>query len=235
MNNRLILPLVSALVMALAGGQGSAQESSLEALGSPTPVPTTEQVESSPDAQVGGQDDMVFQPVPFHPMPSPLEVGDEDVRNDDLVRDIARYRTREGRLGAMTALETAHLQREKARIQARLELLEQQMLLASGGKSKEVEKQEVEEREAAQAAAPVYVPPAPVVRSIYGHGQNTFAEIYIGATKVIATPGTVLSTGEKVIDITPSGVVVVKGGRRQVLQVAGSAGVNPSPATPVSR
>lgn len=228
MNNRLLLPLVSALVMALAGSHVSAQESPLDALVAPPPVATPVAVAEPVEPSGAAQDDMVFQPVPFHAMPSPLELGDENVRNDDLVRDIARYRTRESRLDAMSNLETTHLQREKARIQARLELLEQQNLLMAGGKTAEEERQEEEALATEQAAAPVYVPPAPVVRSIYGHGGNAFAEIYIGMTKVVATPGTVLATGERVVDITPSGVVVIKNGRRQVLQVAGSAGVNPA-------
>lgn len=170
---------------------------------------------------------------PVSPAFSSMNLFDQDIGNDDLVRDVARYRTREGRIDALSDLEKAQLEREKARIQSRLELLELQTLLANDGKVPEEAPAEPApgSPEAAALALAVYEP-KPMVRSIYGHGNNSFAEIYIGSAKIVATQGTILATGERVVDISPAGVVVVKGGRRQVLQVVGSAGVQPAALAP---
>lgn len=245
MNKCLMIPLASALSLLLASGVAHAQDASSGAMDPALEslvAPTTQAIPAPEDLQDQGrsepaQGEMVFQPIPYQSMPSPLEPDDAGMRNDDLVRDIARYQTRESRIEAMIDLESAHLERERSRIQARLNLMEQHALLAAANRPPEEREREEAEQEAAeaeQAAAPVYVPPQPVVRSIYGHGDNSFAEIYIGATKIIATKGTVLSTGERVIDITSSGVAVTKDGRRQVLRVAGSAGIQAAPS-PVSR
>ena len=223
MKNRLQTRLAIALASTLVAGLVQAQT---------TPSPAEDQASTPAVAMPVASPAPAAAPA-VSQVPSTFSSGsllDDHLGNDDLVRDIARYRTREGRIDAMSDLEKAQLEREKARIQARLDLMELEATLARGGK-KEEEKPAAPTPgtpEAAAAAAAVYQP-QPVVRSIYGQGGNSFAEIYIGATKIVATKGTVLATGERVVDISPSGVVVVKRGRRQVLQVAGSAGIQPVP------
>lgn len=232
MKNRLNTRLAFAVALALAAGMVHAQTS-------PT---TTASPVDAPQA-VGLVPAEVSTPVEATQVQTPatvienqgassfssMSLVDEDMGNDDLVRDVARLRTREGRVEAMSDLEKAQLEREKGLIQARLDLLELRNLLANDGKAPSETPAQAAPGAPGAASAPVAVyQPQPVVRSIYGHGDNSFAEIYIGSAKIVATKGTVLATGERVVDISPAGVVVVKRGRRQVLQVAGSAGIQPA-------
>lgn len=235
MKNRLNTRLAFAVALALAAGMVHAQTSpsttpssadAPQAVGlAPAEVSTPVEVSQvqAPSTVVQSQGASSF---------SSMGLVDDDLGNDDLVRDVARLRTREGRVEAMSDLEKAQLEREKGLIQARLDLLELQNLLANDGKDPAEETATQATLGAPGAAsAPVAVyQPQPVVRSIYGHGDNSFAEIYIGSAKIVATKGTVLATGERVVDISPAGVVVVKRGRRQILQVAGSAGIQPASA-----
>ena len=229
MKNRLTNRLACAIALTLMAGLAHAQSAPpppmVEAvpaavaapMAAPAPAPT-----STPPAPVVEQVAPAF---------SSMSVLDDHLGNDDLVRDIARYRTRESRIDAMSDLEKAQLEREKDRIQARLDLMELQALMANGGKKPEekVADAPAPGTPAAAAAIAAAYQPQPVVRSIYGHGENSFAEIYIGSAKIVATKGTVLATGERIVDISPAGVVVIKRGRRQVLQVVGSAGTQPFP------
>lgn len=145
------------------------------------------------------------------------------------------------------------LTREVARIRAHIEVLDanQDLLKAQAANDLQVIQNEIERRKlsdelagmsrapaasaaapaggttasASAAAAPVEI--QPVVRSIYGYDGQSFAEIYIGGAKILATQGTVLATGHRVVAIGPGGVELLRKGRRSVLHVAGSAGVNP--------
>lgn len=233
MKNRLTNRLACAIALTLVAGLAHAQSAppppmveavpTAEAVPMAAPAPTSAPAPASaPTAPVVEQVAQAF---------SSMSVLDDHLGNDDLVRDIARYRTREGRIDAMSDLEKAQLEREKDRIQARLDLMELQALLANGGKKPEEKVAAAPEpgTPAAAAAIAAVYQPQPVVRSIYGHGENSFAEIYIGSAKIVATKGTVLATGERIVDISPAGVVVIKRGRRQVLQVVGSAGTQPFP------
>jgi type IV pilus biogenesis protein PilP len=70
----------------------------------------------------------------------------------------------------------------------------------------------------------VIVKPEAYVNSVYGYGNDMYAEIVIGSTKVLASKGTVLSDGSRVTAISSSGVTVSgKKGTKRLL-VRGAAG-----------
>lgn len=165
------------------------------------------------------------------PVAEPSQVSDPTatMAADDMTRDISRLRTRVSVIDAMMDLDQAQVAREKAQIQAQLDLLELKQKLANDGREPS-EQTGPEPGTPAALALAVMLEPQPVVRSIYGYAGDSFAEIYVGSAKIIATEGTVLSTGARVVKISPAGVVIVKRGRRSVLQVAGSAGTQPSAA-----
>lgn len=75
------------------------------------------------------------------------------------------------------------------------------------------------------SVTPVAVEPQPYVNSVYGFGDQMYAEIIIlGTGKVLASKGTVLADGSKVISVSNNGVVVSgkKGTRR--IPIRGAAG-----------
>lgn len=157
--------------------------------------------------------------------------------DDDLTREVARLNKHRDVIQAQMDLDKTRASRNQALLQNQLDLLKLQSTITGFGKeSSKAGAQakgtaEGSESSASSAAPLSMVLPPPQVRSIYGFGDNVYAEIYVGSAKVLATRGTVLSGGEKVVDITPSSVVVLKNGRRQVLPVSGSAGIQPLPST----
>lgn len=72
----------------------------------------------------------------------------------------------------------------------------------------------------------------PSVRSIYSFDGKWFAEIVVGTNKVLASPGTVLVGGSKVVSISSSNVVVLNKGKRSVLPLDGSASVSAQAIAP---
>lgn len=68
------------------------------------------------------------------------------------------------------------------------------------------------------------VNPEPYVNSVYGYGNDMYAEIVVGRTKVLATKGTVLLDGSRVISVSNSGVTISSKGRSKKLAIRGSAG-----------
>lgn len=71
-------------------------------------------------------------------------------------------------------------------------------------------------------AAPVK--PEPYVNSVYGYGNDMYAEIVLGQTKVLATKGTLLTDGSRVISVSNSGVTISSRGRTKRLAIRGAAG-----------
>lgn len=168
-------------------------------------------------------------PAPAAPVIATQPLAIDTLSDDDLVRRLARLNAQKDVLQAEMSLDQARASRQAAVLESQIKLLELQQQVANGGKKPEA-------REASAAASPaaaafVYQAPQPAVRSVYGYGENAYAEVYVGSDKILATPGTVLSSGHRVVEIGPNGVVLVKNGRRQTLPVRGSAGV---PSTPVS-
>lgn len=196
------------------------------------PAPTTVAAPGLPNPAVGVP---VMTAVPS-PAPSTMPVTSlpsiDAMDDDDLVRRLARVNAQRGVVQAEASLDQARLSSEAASLEGQIKILELRNQVANGGKKPE-------ERAPGGAGAPASTPaqaaailayqaPQPAVRSIYGYGTNGYAEIYVGTDKVVATPGTVLSTGHRVVNIGPNGVVVVKNGRRQTLPVRGSAGTLPA-------
>ncbi len=66
----------------------------------------------------------------------------------------------------------------------------------------------------------------PYVNSVYMYGDKAYAEIVLGSTWVMASNGTQLLNGDKVVSISQSGVVVTGKKGRRTLPVRGSASVN---------
>lgn len=80
---------------------------------------------------------------------------------------------------------------------------------------------------AVPAAAPVAIEPQPFVNSVYGYGDQMYAEIIIlGMGKVLASKGTVLADGSKVVSVSNNGVVISgkKGIKRLSIRGSASAG-----------
>lgn len=76
----------------------------------------------------------------------------------------------------------------------------------------------------APAAAVAPPKPEPYVNSVYGFGDDMYAEIVIGSTKVLASKGTVLSDGSRVSAISSSSVTLSRRGSTKRLLVRGAAG-----------
>lgn len=177
----------------------------------------------------------VSVPVPVvAPAPAPVSTVDPfSLTNDDLVRHLARLNAQKSVLQAEMSLDQARSSREAAALEGQIKLLELRAQVANGGKKPEDKPAAVPAAGGATGAATVvaYQAPQPVVRSVYGYGANGYAEIYVGTDKILATPGTVLSTGHRVAEISANGVVLVKGKRRETLPVRGSAGIVAPTAT----
>ena len=71
-------------------------------------------------------------------------------------------------------------------------------------------------------AAPVK--PEPYVNSVYGYGNDMYAEIILGQTKILATKGTLLTDGSRVVSVSNSGVTISTKGRTKRLAIRGAAG-----------
>lgn len=74
------------------------------------------------------------------------------------------------------------------------------------------------------AVVAVPVKPEPYVNSVYGYGNDMYAEIVLGQTKVLATKGTVLTDGSRVIAVSNTGVTISSKGRTKKLAIRGAAG-----------
>lgn len=194
------------------------------------PAPTPVAVAPAP-VQATPTSAPVVAPAPAAPVIATQPLAIDTLSDDDLVRRLARINAQKDVLQAEMSLDQARASRQAAVLESQIKLLELQQQVANGGKKPEAREASAAASPAAAAAALVYQAPQPAVRSVYGYGQNAYAEVYVGSDKILATPGTVLSSGHRVVEIGPNGVVLVKNGRRQTLPVRGSAGV---PSTPVS-
>lgn len=76
------------------------------------------------------------------------------------------------------------------------------------------------------SVAPIVVAPKPepYVNSVYGYGGDMYAEIVLGSSKVLATKGTVLNDGSRVVAVSNNGVTLSKGGRTKKISIRGAAG-----------
>lgn len=135
-----------------------------------------------------------------------------------------------------TLREIAYLQTEVALNGKRKELMESRTALKESerdltdqlaGRSKD------DKQAAAPGGAPAAAPgavavvmakPEPYVNSVYGYGDEMYAEIVIGSTKVLASKGTVLSDGSRVSAISASSVTISGRGGTKRLLVRGAAG-----------
>jgi hypothetical protein len=79
---------------------------------------------------------------------------------------------------------------------------------------------------AALALAVKRAEPVPYINSVYSYGNDSYAEIVLGSNKVIATRGTMLVNGDRVVSISPSGVVVSGRHGRKTFPVRGSASIS---------
>ena len=136
-----------------------------------------------------------------------------------------------------TLREIAYLQTEVALNGKRKERLESMSALKEAergftdvlaGKSKDDKAVGPNGAPGAAGAAPIAilapVKPEPYVNSVYGYGDEMYAEIVIGSTKILASKGTVLSDGSRVSAISSSTVTLTgkKGTKRLI--VRGAAG-----------
>ena len=183
-------------------------------------------------------------PVPVSPVSSPVasnplgdglpEDGTETLSNDNLVRAIARLKARQSVIESQQALDQALAEREKALLQGKLDRLKLQQQIANGGREPSRDAMgAIATGPSGRPSVPVMPPPPqPVVRSTYGYGASSYAEIYVGANKVMARPGTVLPlTGHRIVSISDGGVIVVdRRGRRGVWPVSGGIVSDIAPA-----
>lgn len=158
-----------------------------------------------------------------------------EMPDDDLLRVRSRLSARRDLIKAQQELDQAILARQQAQVEGQIKLMELRTSAANGGKKPEEVRAQQAAAVTATAVAAVQAP-QPVVRSIYGFGENAYAEIYIGNNKILANRGTVLDNGQRVVDFTANGVVLVdKRGRRETLRVRGSAGTAaPSASAPAA-
>lgn len=150
--------------------------------------------------------------------------------SDLTLREISYLAAERDRLNAMSERENAFVTQINAR-RAVIDALESptQAQVREEEKAKQAADRALEAEQArpaaglAAAAAPA---PQPFVNSIYSYDNKSYAEIFIGANKVVATEGTVLVTGERVVSITPEGVVISGRKGRKTLRVIGTAGTS---------
>lgn len=118
--------------------------------------------------------------------------------------------------------------RERLESLAALRLAERELSDVIAGRDKESEKAAATQAGGAPGAGPTAAapppPPAPLVNSIYGYGDEMYAEIVLGSTKILATKGTVLADGSRVTDISASGVEIASRRGKKRLMVRGAAG-----------
>lgn len=81
-------------------------------------------------------------------------------------------------------------------------------------------------RQAKQLELARQIAETPYINSVYMYGDKAYAEVVIGSTWTMATKGTVLISGDRVVDISAAGVVLSGKKGRRVLPVRGSASVN---------
>ena len=231
-NSKIFLALAGTLALTSLTGAVVAQGAGAPpAVAAPAPAPAPVAVVPAP-VQATPAAAPAVSPAPAAPVIATQPLAVDTLSDDDLVRRLARLNAQKDVLQAEMSLDRARASRQAAVLESQIKLLELQQQVANGGKKPEAREASTASSSAAAAAAAfVYQAPQPAVRSVYGYGQNAYAEIYVGSDKILATPGTVLSSGHRVVEIGPNGVVLVKNGRRQTLPVRGSAGVQ---STPVS-
>lgn len=238
-HSKLFLAVASIVALAgLAGGVVAQGTGAAPVAPGPTGIPVAAPSPAAPavpqvtPAQpVAATTSSVIAPASVAPTVSSIDTLDDD----DLVRRIARLNAQKDVLQAEMSLDQARASRQAAVLESQIKTLELQSQVANGGKKPEAREGGSVSTGGASGASVVYQAPQPAVRSVYGYGPNGYAEIYVGSDKILATPGTVLSSGHRVAEIGPNGVVLIKNGRRQNLPVRGSAGISSgvAPVAPV--
>ncbi len=251
MKNRIILSIAIASLLGLTGVALAQTPAPQAAPASPATTPAF----AAPSVVAPGTAPAVLTPAPVvapasAPTPviapvvptpvAPINLGNltdssSELSDDDLLRTRSRLSARRDLVKAQQELDQALLSRQTAQVEGQIKLEQLKVSAANGGRKPE----EVQAQKAAAAASAVVAAavqaPQPVVRSIYGFGDNAYAEIYVGNNKILANRGTVLDGGQTVVDFTPNGVVLAdKRGRRQTLRVRGSAGTLAPVATQAS-
>lgn len=242
MKTRTILTFAIASVLGVTGGVTAQQPTAAPTgfaaptVAAPTPAPTAVPVAPAVASPVAPAPVVAAPAVPLAtpvatPVSSPvINLGNmtdttADMADDDLLRTRARISSRRDLVKAQQELDQAILSRQQAQVEGQIKLEQLRLSAANGGKKPEEIQAQQKAAASTAAVAAVVLAPQPVVRSIYGFGDNAYAEIYVGNNKILANRGTVLDGGERVVDFTPNGVVLVdKRGRRQTLRVRGSAG-----------
>lgn len=235
MKNRTILTFAILSVLGLTGAavaqtvapQPSAAPSSFAApaVAAPSPAPSVVTAPViGPPAAPAGVPSVAPSTAPVVNLGNMTDTS-ADLVDDDLLRTRARLSARRDLIKAQQELDQALLSRQQAQVEGQIKLEQLRVSAANGGKKPEEVQAQKQAAAATAAVISVARAPQPIVRSIYGFGDNAYAEIYVGSNKILANRGTVLDGGERVVDFTPNGVVLVdKRGRRQTLRVRGSAG-----------
>jgi len=145
--------------------------------------------------------------------------------NDDVYRTTSDLKARQDLLEQQMDTEDAQFKQQKSRITQQKELIALRQELSVAQKES-APKKDSDNKE------PVNILGVPtlIVKNIYGFDNQFTAEIYVNGSKILAVPGTILVTGDEVVDVKLSGVTLKKkeSGQKEVLLVVGSGGVTPS-------
>lgn len=180
---------------------------------------------ATPPAKMGTNSDQLVSPYAVPPSGPGIFQG-----ADQTFREISYLKAEEDLIKARTARESALQAQAKAHSELKDILAgrdpDRQGQSAAGGGQAAADPQAIEAQRQAQAAALARkIAQTPYVNSVYMYGDKAYAEIVIGSTWTMASPGTVLTSGDRVVDISPSGVVVSGRKGRRTLPVRGSAAI----------
>lgn len=180
---------------------------------------------ATPPAKMGTDSDQMVSPYVVPPSGPGIFQG-----ADHTFREISYLKAEEDLIKARTARESALQAQAKAHTELKDILAgrdpDRQGQSAAGGGQPAADPQAIEAQRQAQAAALARkIAQTPYVNSVYMYGDKAYAEIVIGSTWTMASPGTVLTSGDRVVDISPSGVVVSGRKGRRTLPVRGSAAI----------
>ena len=150
-----------------------------------------------------------------------------------LLREVARYQAQLSLMNIVAKIEKSRLDMERERMKFEQEQLEAKAKAAPVSAPAAGASQGSVGGGSPSGAVPVEIDaPKPSVRSIYSFDGKSFAEIVVGGNKVLAEPGTVLLSGERVVSISPSAVVVSRKGRQVKLPLDGSASTSSQAVAP---
>lgn len=151
------------------------------------------------------------------PAEAPLS---EASRSDNLVRTISDLKLKTDILAEEEKYNEMLRKKNDGVLKSELDRMKTQEEIKNFGKPK------VDASSASRMNNGVLAPASVVtiVRNIWNSGEKYVAEVYVGQTKDVISKGSVLITGERVVDITWNTVVLQdKKGKRKVIPVHGSA------------